>query len=188
MICSCAFAATAAAALATVGAVATAPTALAASTSAASSPAAGTSSDDVNGCPAGHLPGVIEGTPASYHPGASRGAWIWHGRGGYSIRVTHPLDRGLVEFTGSVTADEPIRVSAVQLESNDHYWFSADRHTLYFAFANAGHTDGIDFTAACAAKVTFDVRANGAELSPASVHLGKEATPATSDPFTVERR
>jgi hypothetical protein len=144
--------------------------------------------DDTNGCAAGHLPAIIEGAPASYHPGDARGAWIWHGKDGYAIRVTHRQDGKLVEFTGSVTADRPIQVKAVQLEKSDRYWFSNDHKTLYFAFANYGHTDGIDFRADCAAKVSFGVRADGGLLSPSRVLLGAHAVAALSNPFTVERR
>jgi hypothetical protein len=160
------------------------PSAAPAATAAPAPPAV----DDTNGCAAGHLPAVIEGAPPSYHPGDARGAWIWHGKDGYAIRVTHRQDGKLVEFTGSVTADRPIQVKAVQLENSDRYWFSNDHKTLYFAFANYGHTDGIDFRADCAAKVSFGVRADGGLLSPSRVLLGAHAVAALSNPFTVERR
>lgn len=178
-----------AAAAATVGGIAAGPVAMAAtaSPSASTGPSIGTG-DDTNGCPAGHLPATIEGVPSSYHAGAARGAWIWHGKTGYAIRATHRQDGQVVAFTGSVTADAPIKVKSVQLEASDHYWFSADHKTLYFAFTNRGYTDGLDFTASCAAKVTFRVRADGALLSPDRVRLGAHAIAASSDPFTVERR
>ncbi|MGH8890521.1 MAG: hypothetical protein ACRDV3_12315 [Acidothermaceae bacterium] len=146
------------------------------------------STPDMDNCSAGRLPAVIEGSPATYHAGNAHGAWIWHGKSGYAIRVTHPQDGHLVEFTGTVTATQPIRVKSVQLEANDHYWLSADHKTLYFDFANKGYTDGIDFVANCASRVSFNVRADGAEITPAKVHLGAQAVAALSNPFTVERR
>jgi hypothetical protein len=173
--------------LVALGLLVGAPAAFAAGTSATATPAP-PATDDTNGCTAGHLPAVIEGAPASYHPGDPRGAWIWHGKDGYAIRVTHQQDGKLVEFTGSVTADRPIQVKAVQLENADRYWFSNDHKTLYFAFANYGHTDGIDFRADCAAKVSFGVRADGGLLSPSRVLLGAHAVAALSNPFAVERR
>jgi hypothetical protein len=173
--------------LVALGALAGAPAALASTTSATATPAP-PAVDDTFGCAAGHLPAVIEGAPASYHPGDARGAWIWHGNDGYAIRVTHRQDGKLVEFTGVVAADRPIEVKAVQLENSDRYWFSNDHKTLYFAFANYGHTDGIDFRADCAAKVSFGVRADGGKLSPSRVLLGAHAVSALSNPFTVERR
>ena len=146
------------------------------------------SSTGADGCPTGKLPAVIEGAPDSYHAGDARGAWIWHGSSGYAIRVTHPQDGHLVEFTGTVTANQPIQVKGVQLEASDNYWLSSDHKTLYFAFANKGHTDGIDFVANCASRVSFNLRADGAELTPARIHLGAHAVSALSNPFTVERR
>lgn len=154
-------------------------------TSASTSPTAG--SDDVSGCRAGHLPAAIEGKPAAYQAGLPASAWIWHDKDGYAIRVTHRQDAKVMVFTGSVFADRPIEVKGVQLEKSDHYWFSDDHKTLYFAFTNAGYTDGIDFRADCAAKVTFGVRAD-ATLMPASrVRLGSHAVAAPSNPFTVHR-
>jgi hypothetical protein len=179
------------AAAATVGGVAAGPAAMAATTSGAPAPSSSTSpgtADDTNGCPAGHLPALIEGMPSTYHAGAARGAWIWHGKTGYAIRVTHPQDGHVVAFTGSVTSDAPIKVKSVQLEANDHYWFSNDHKTVYFSFTNRGYTDGVDFTASCASKVSFSMRADGALLSPARVRLGAHATAAPSDPFSVQRR
>jgi hypothetical protein len=185
---------------ATVSGIAAGPAAMAATTSPAPSsgtpssgtPSSGTPSsgtaDDTNGCPAGHLPAMIEGAPQSYYPGDARGAWIWHGKSGYALRVTHPQDGRVVAFTGSVTADAPIKVKGVQLEANDHYWFSTDHKTLYFSLSNRGYTDGVDFTASCASKLTFNVRADGALLSPDRVRLGVHAIAAPSAPFTVTRR
>jgi len=144
--------------------------------------------DDVNGCPAGHLPGVIEGKPASYRPGADRGEWIWHGKDGYSVRVTHKADGKRVEFSGEVRSSQPIVVKSVQLEKNDHYTLSSDHKTLRFDFANYGATDGIDFRADCAAKVSFEVSADRHRLSPVHVRLGAHAVAALSNPFTVQRR
>jgi hypothetical protein len=178
----------AASALATLAALVGAPTAFADTTTASPSSGAPAVTDDTVGCADGRLPAVIEGAPSSYHAGAARGAWIWHGTSGYALRVTHPQDGKLVEFTGSVVAERPIQVKAVQLEQNDHYWLSSDHLTLYFAFANYGHTDGIDFRADCSAKVTFAVRADADLLSPARVRLGAGAVAALSNPFTVERR
>jgi hypothetical protein len=172
--------------LVALGVLMGAPAAFAAGTSATAT--APPVFDDTVGCAAGRLPAVIEGAPASYHPGDARGAWIWHGEDGYAIRVTHRQDGKLVEFTGSVTADRPIQVKSVQLENSDRYWFSNDHTTLYFAFANYGHTDGIDFRADCAAKVSFGVRADGTLLSPSRVLLGAHVVAALSNPFTVERR
>lgn len=183
------------AALTTAAGLVVAPMAFATTTSSSAPPAssatpaaAPSSTDDVDGCPAGHLPAVLEGAPSSYHAGDPRGAWIWHGKDGYAIRVTHRQDSKLVEFTGAVTADRPIEVKSVQLEKSDRYWFSNDHKTLHFAFANLGYTDGIDFRADCAATVTFGVRADGTALSPSRVRLGAHAVAALSNPFTVERR
>ena len=178
------------AALATVGigagTVAAGPAASAAP--AAASNGTTTPPDDTSGCADGHLPAALEGAPASYHAGAARGAWIWHTAKGYAIRVTHPQGSGVVEFTGSVTSDRPITVSGVQLEAGDRYWLSSDRRTLYFAFSNAGHTDGLDFVASCASTVNFGIRADGALLAPARIRLGAQAIAPASDPFTVRRR
>jgi hypothetical protein len=149
--------------------------------------AADTGNTRNNECATGQLPGYVTGRPTALAPGATTGDYIWHNNDGWNIAVTHPSD-GKVEFTGTVHTSRPIEFVEVRDEKHDVVSLSGDRMTMTYRFTNYGHIDGVRFRVECAKTVHFSLAADGHELSPAQVFLGKDGHRPTSNPFAIERR
>jgi hypothetical protein len=145
------------------------------------------------GCSTGDLPAYVEGRPDTLAPGAARGDYVWHNDKGWNLAVTHPQasDQNAgdkVVFTGTVQTSKPIEFAEVRDEKNDTVALSGDRMTMTFRFTNYGHIDGVRFRVSCAKTVRFSLAADGHQLSPTQVSLGREGRHPSSTPFAIERR
>lgn len=115
------------------------------------------------------------------------GVYLWHGRTGYALRVTHPGHQKVV-FAGSITVTNTISaVHRFRLEKADTMKVGPGRHTLAFRFTNFGYLDGISFAAACSQDVKVSLTIDKVAATPSQVFLGKEKSHPTSVPFTIER-
>jgi len=137
-------------------------------------------------CASGALPSVVDGSP-SVVAGAPEGIYLWHTKGGYELRVTHPGTTKVV-YTGTITVTNALAaVKRVKLERGDKVTVSNHRHTLHFRLTNFGRMDGINFAAECSKDVKVTVRINGTEATAGQVFLGSAKAGPSAVPFTVER-
>lgn len=166
--------------LTTAGALLLAPAGVAASTVAPSATASAAA------CTDGHWPISVQGRPTLFHAGAMAGDYVWHDAKGWHIRVTHPGTARLV-FTGRVVANAPIKFSPFRLEKGDVVTLSADRKTLTYRFVDYGAIDGVDFTTACASRISFAGRLDGRLLPTGRVWLGVAGRHPLENPFVVAR-
>jgi hypothetical protein len=147
---------------------------------------AATPSADPAVCSSGSLPASVLGADGVKAQDAL-GVYLWHGKNGYALRVTHPGKQKVV-FTGSITVTNAIHgVRRIRLEKADHFVVGPHRHTLSFRFTNYGYIDGIDFTAACSKDVKLTLKIDKVAATPDQVFLGKNKVHPTSVPFTIER-
>ena len=137
-------------------------------------------------CPTGPLPALVAGRPAGFRAGLPAGYWIWHDARGWHLRVTRP-GRGRTVFSGVVTATGPMTTARVDDEAQDRIARSRDRRTTVFSFVDHGGVDGLDFTAGCAATVSFRLYVDGRLAPPTRIHLGSTAAAATADPLRITR-
>jgi hypothetical protein len=137
-------------------------------------------------CPAGALPVEVIGADGVKAQNAL-GVYLWHGKTGYALRVTHPGHQK-VTFTGTITVSNKISaVRKFRLEKADSMKVGPQRHTLTFRFTNYGYLDGISFAAGCSRDVKVTVSIDGKQAAPDQVFLGKNRLHPTSVPFTIER-
>jgi hypothetical protein len=137
-------------------------------------------------CPAGVLPVNVIGADGVKAQQAL-GVYLWHGKTGYALRVTHPGKQEVV-FSGSITVTNSISaVRRVRLEKADTLAVGPFRHTLSFRFTNYGYLDGVDFAAGCSKDVKVTLVIDKKPATPEQVFLGKDRVHPTSVPFTIER-
>jgi hypothetical protein len=132
-------------------------------------------------------PADVQGRPSTFTAHAPAGAWMWHDAKGWHLRVTHATKVKRI-FSGSMHASTAIRGVGYRLEGRDVVATSADHKTLVFRFTNYGWVDGVDFTVAgCAPKLTIALAMSGKALPASQIHLGGDASAATTSRFTVVR-
>lgn len=165
--------------LAAAGSLLLAPAGVAASTLASGAAPA-------TACADGHWPAAVQGRPVQFRAGARAGDYIWHDAAGWHVRVTHPGSARVV-FTGRIVASAPMAFKPVSLEKGDTVTLSADRKTLTYRFVDFGRVDGLDFTTACARRVSFAGRLDGWLLPTSRVWLGAAGRHPLQDPFAVIR-
>jgi hypothetical protein len=147
---------------------------------------AATTNPEPTGCKTGALPVDIIGSPA-VKAQAGLGVYLWHGKTGYALRVTHP-GKEKVTFTGTITVTNKISaVRKFRLEKADSLKVGPKRHTLTFRFTNYGYLDGISFAAGCSKDVKVSLSIDGKQATPNQVFLGKNKVQPTSVPFRIER-
>jgi hypothetical protein len=166
--------------LSTVLALVVAPAGVAASTDGASvvTPAVA--------CTDGHWPASVQGRPVLFKAGARGGDYIWHDAKGWHLRVTHP-GTGRVVFTGTIVASAPLDAKPVKLEKNDVVTLSADKKTITYRLVNFGAIDGFDFTASCAAHISFGGRMDGVRLPAWRIRIGHNDRHPLENPFVIRR-
>jgi hypothetical protein len=156
------------------------------STAGAANAATPTTNPEPSGCKAGPLPVDVIGSSAVKAQSAL-GLYLWHGKTGYALRVTHP-GKEKVTFTGTITVTNKISaVRKFRLEKADSLKVGPHRHTLTFRFTNYGYLDGISFAAGCSKDVRVSVSIDGKQATPNQVFLGKNRVQPTSVPFRIER-
>ena len=144
------------------------------------------SAADATRCSTGTVPSVVQGDP-HVKAGAALGFYIWHGAGGYSLRVTHANNKKVV-LSGRLTASAGFsHVDRVRLEKSDSLKVSADHKTLTFRFTNYGKVDGINFSANCSKTLQVQLRIGGSQAPTSRIKLGAHRTSPTSNPFRIER-
>jgi hypothetical protein len=130
----------------------------------------------------------VEGVPTNFTAGARGGDYLWHDATGFHLRVTHKNDNRVV-YTGEITSPVPMRMEPVKLEKGDVARLSADHRTLYFAFVDYGHIDGVNFHTDCAATITVShLNAGNVRLPTSRVYLGKYEVHPAAVPFTLHRQ
>jgi hypothetical protein len=138
------------------------------------------------GCPAGALPSVIVGNPG-VKAQAAEGFYLWHGKAGYELRVTHPGTQAVV-MSGTITVSNRIgAVHRVRDEKQDSVKVGPKRHTMVFRFVDHGGVDGVSFGAACSSTVRVDLAVNGTKATTSQVFLGAGKASPTSVPLLIQR-
>jgi hypothetical protein len=132
------------------------------------------------------LPGSVIGDPGT-KGGQASGARVWHDRGGWHVRVTHP-GSGTEVFTGVVHSPQAITLTGYRLEKEDSIKLTDGGHTLTYRLVNHGAIDGVDFTDRCAINTSFDLYRDGGRLSTSDVYLGAGGAHPLGNPFLVQRR
>jgi hypothetical protein len=152
----------------------------------ASAATATTAPNEPTRCATGSLPVQVVGADGVKAQDAL-GLYLWHGKTGYALRVTHPGHQKVV-FTGTVTVSSKLTsVHRVKLEKQDTVKVGLQRHTLAFRFVDYGYLDGVNFAASCSATVVVSLHIDKVAATPAQVFLGAAKTHPTSVPFTIER-
>jgi hypothetical protein len=139
-----------------------------------------------SGCPSGALPSTILGNPG-VKAQAPEGFYLWHGKAGYELRVTHP-GKSKVVMSGTITVSKVIgKVHRLRFEAQDTAKVAPGRKTLAFRLVDHGGVDGIGFTADCSATVVVHLSIDGQPATTSQVFLGAGKTSPTSVPFRIER-
>lgn len=135
---------------------------------------------------AGHWPASVQGKPTVLVSGGRAGDYIWHDTTGWHLRVTHATSSRRV-FSGRITSSADLKVTPYRLETGDWVALSADKRTITYRFYNYGHLDGLDFTTACARRVTFGGSLAGEKLPIARIWIGRHNRHPLQNPFSVYR-
>ncbi len=133
----------------------------------------------------GHWPRSVQGRPR-LHVGSRAGDYIWHDATGWHLRVTHPGSAAVV-FSGTIRSDVALTVKGVRLESQDTFTVSADGKSVSYRFVNHGRIDGLDFTTACATRLSFGAHMNGHKLSIWRIWVGRLGHHPLENPFVIRR-
>src|SRR4051794_19969409 len=89
-------------------------------------------------CAAGVVPVQVIGS-SGVKAQDTLGVYLWHGKTGYALRVTHPGHEKVV-FSGTITVTKKLtHVHRVKLEKADKVAVGPNRHTLNFRFTNYGY-------------------------------------------------
>lgn len=137
-------------------------------------------------CDAGAWGSRVQGAPR-FDAGDAGGDYLWHDATGFHLRVTHAKDDRRV-YTGVISSPTPMRVDPVRLERGDVLTLSANRRTLYFAFANYGGVDGANFHTDCANYLTVSRLNVGNQALPTKqAYLGAHKVHPQRIPFTIGR-
>ena len=165
-----------------------APTAARADDAAPTAPPSSTAETATHTCATGVLPPSIQGKPASFKAGLSRGYWIWHDGSGWHLRVTKKAtDKKPVVFSGKIHTNRSSVAKAVRFDAKDRLHVSRNHHNIAFRLVNHGAVDGIDWVASCSERTTFTLRVNGHRITPTRIHLGSaDAHPAHAH-FMIRR-
>ena len=132
-------------------------------------------------------PAYANGRPAGIDPKTAAGTFMWHGKAGWQIRVTHVHDARRT-FAGRLTTPGRfVDVKAVRLEGHDAVNVSADRRTLTFRFGNYGAVDGLSFRVACAPSIGFGFASDGHTMPASKVTIGHSAVNPATNPFEIPR-
>ncbi|MBA2701584.1 MAG: hypothetical protein H0U58_07790 [Chloroflexi bacterium] len=131
-------------------------------------------------------PASVQGRPTLLTSGGPAGDYIWHNSTGWHLRVTHASSSRVV-FTGRITASAALTVMPARLEDGDWVALSADRHTIVYRFVNFGNVDGLNFTTACASRVTFSGSRAGSKLPIGRIWIGHNNRHPLQNPFSVYR-
>jgi hypothetical protein len=137
-------------------------------------------------CTDGHWPASVQGRPTSLHAGGGAGDYIWHSISGWHLRVTHANSTRRV-FTGRIVASAPLTVTPARLEPGDWIALSADKLTITYKFYNYGRIDGLDFTTACAHRVTFRGSMSATKLPTGRIWIGYHNRHPLENPFVIVR-
>jgi hypothetical protein len=137
-------------------------------------------------CTNGHWPASVQGRPTLLHAGARAGDYIWHNADGWHLRVTHANTLRRV-FSGRIVATAPMAVTPYRLETGDSVVLSADKLVITYRFLNYGRLDGLDFTTACARRVTFGGSMSGAKLPISRIWVGYRNHHPLQNPFSVTK-
>ena len=124
---------------------------------------------------------TVDGRPSLFRPGALAGDYVWHDSSGWYLRVTRQADDRLA-FSGRITSSAPLDAGPVKLEANDHVAVGPNRNTITFRFENYGAVDGIDFTTACAQRLTFEFEMGGHRTPVSRIWLGAMNRQPLEDP------
>ncbi len=150
----------------------------------AATPAA-TDGASATACTGGAWPATVQGAPA-VHAGSAAGDYLWHDATGWHLRVTH-ANSLKVGFSGTIRANKPLTVRGYKLETGDTFTVSADRLSVTYRFANDGGLDGLDFTTACATRLSVGARMNGALLPVCRIWIGRAGRHPLQNPFVILR-
>jgi len=128
----------------------------------------------------------LNGKPEAFHPGETRGYFIWHDDNGLHIRTT---TRGQLHvFSGTLhTNGRFIDVHGVKLEADDGYKVGPERHQMDFRFETAGGVDGIDFKVEGGEKVVLDLLIDGHKISADEIYGGFGSWHPSENKFEIVR-
>ncbi len=131
-------------------------------------------------------PAWTQGEPRGIDPHTTAAIYMWHDNG-WHIRVTHKTTNKRT-FAGQLTtAGTFTSVRPVQLEKNDHFQVSGDKHVITFLFKNYGGIDGLDFYTHCAPSITFSYQSDGVTSPSNKIVIGLNGVNPPTDPFLVSR-
>jgi hypothetical protein len=131
-------------------------------------------------------PSYTQGRPKDIDPRTTAAIYMWHDNG-WHIRVTHH-STNLKTFSGQLsTSGNFTGVKPTNLEKNDQFQVSSDKHTITFLFNNYGSIDGLDFFTHCSPSITFAFQSDGTTSPPSKIVIGKNGVHPPSDPFVASR-
>lgn len=129
----------------------------------------------------------LEGRPDSFHPGDSRGYFIWHDEHGLHLRTAARLHGH--QFSGVLRTDGHFfDVRGTWLEADDSYSLGHEEHRVTFHFdTGSGGVDGIDFRVRGGDKVVFDLYMDGHKVATDEINGGSNNWHPDSHRFEIFR-
>jgi len=150
---------------------------------------AGSTNDNALSEPSGHCYlGVWPKVTSAdrIRPGAAAGVYLSEHGTSIKLAVTHPGKQS-VHFSGSVTTNGTLEVTARWLEKQDQWHVSADGRTLTFDFDNHGRVDGIEITPVCGSYLTIRANLGNVPAPLQDVRIGGVADRSLATPLTITR-
>ncbi|HTE86827.1 MAG TPA: hypothetical protein VK821_19105 [Dehalococcoidia bacterium] len=130
----------------------------------------------------------IEGRPASFEAGWTRGVYFWHeADDGLHLRTTDALNKAH-HYTGTITTDGTfVGLTTVKLDGSDSATIDGSGHSLSFDFTTFSGIDGIDYFIQGGSQQVLDLQLDGHQLPVDNIYLGAYSVHPEHDPLVVYR-
>jgi hypothetical protein len=116
---------------------------------------------------------ALYGRPESFADGADQGVFVWFDGTDWQVRLYHPGPNS-VRFTASITANAPIRSSAIGLERGE----TIKRRSASATYSGTSNydVDGLTISAGCASRINLGFTVDGKPVPLSRIHLGLTST------------
>lgn len=137
-------------------------------------------------CPSGSWDASTLGLPSGVRAGMN-GAAVWRpaDTNNFALRVSSTGSR-VVLYTGAIMTDGVLLWKPSHLDKGDYVRRTAPNR-IVFAFTNKGLLDGVNFTAACASKVSIRLNRDRTPLVTQNIVIGASKTNPSTNPFTLAK-
>ena len=126
----------------------------------------------------------LDGKPAAFDPGHSKGYFIWQDEKGLHLRTTTPGTKHV--FSGTLRTDVTFEDTWGKSHgTDDNFQVNEDRDKITFNFTTCGEADGIDLQVYDGSYVSFNLSLDGEDIDPDRIFIGTDGWHPGSSKFTL---